>query len=128
MKHGLLFIMLLCCSLLTAQETRPSYCDEMPVSYDQVTPKGGSPRPKLPKFQTKAVSEYKVQVAILKFTNPEDFPFHSKLIARYRPCEEVWVVESRDMYRSRAEAERLQRELRNLGYNGAYVVEMIGYQ
>ncbi|RME94018.1 MAG: hypothetical protein D6772_15225 [Bacteroidetes bacterium] len=107
---------------------KPAYCDNLPVNYDQVTAKNVAPRPKLPKFGTQAVTEYKVQVAILKFTDPAEYPFHSKLLARYRPCEEVWVIESRETFKTKAEAQRLQRELQNVGYSSAYLVECIGYQ
>jgi hypothetical protein len=127
MKYLMLISLLLFGSnLLLAQ--KPAYCDEMPSSYEQVTARGGSARAKLPKFATRAVTEYKVQVAILKFTDPAEYPFHSKLVARYRPCEEVWVIESRETFKSRAEAQRLQAELRNVGYNSAYLVELVGYQ
>ena len=85
-------------------------------------------RPALPKFNTAAVTEYKVQVAILKFTHPKDYPFHKSLVARYRPCEQVWVVESRESFSSREEAEELQNELKRLGYRGAYLVELLGYE
>jgi hypothetical protein len=112
--------------LVTAQ--KPAYCDNMPASYDQTTSKGGSPRAKLPKFSTQAITEYKIQVAILKFTDPAEYPFHSKLVARYRPCEEVWVIESRESFKSRSEAQSLQAELRNAGYSSAYLVELVGYE
>jgi len=113
---------------LHAQETKPSYCDQLPVSYDQgTTTKEGSPRQPLPKFSTKPRTEHKVQVAILRDTDPSAYPFHSKLVARYRPCEQVWVIESRESFSSRAEAEKLRDELRNLGYSSAYITDIIGY-
>lgn len=110
---------------LTAQE-KPSYCDRLPVSYE----KGAtvSSRPSLPKFGTTPIKEYKIQVAILRQTSPEDYPFHEKLIARYRPCEQVWVIESREIFKDRRAADRLKEELVDLGYRGAYLVELIGYQ
>ncbi len=106
-----------------AQE-RPSYCDEIPVMYDKAI----SSRPALPRFETAPVTEYKVQVAILKYTHPKDYPFHKYLVARYRPCEQVWVVESKECFRSREEAEDMRAELIDLGYSGAYLVEVLGYE
>lgn len=108
---------------LLAQD-RPTYCDDVPVMYDKTV----SSRPALPKFDTAPVQEYKVQVAILKFTHPRDYPFHKTLVARYRPCEQVWVVESRESFSSRQKAEELQNELKRLGYRGAYLVELLGYE
>ena len=113
----------------TKTEERPTYCDELPVTYEKVAfRKGGDTRPSLPRFATTPTTEYKVQVAILKFTHPRDFPFHEKLVARYRPCEEVWVVESRESFPSKAEALKLAKELEKLGYRGAYITELVGYQ
>lgn len=109
---------------LAAQNDKPSYCDELPLTYS----KGASSRPSLPKFSTTPTLEYKVQVAILRNTDPSEYPFHEDLIARYRPCEEVWVIESRESYVSRSEALQLQNKLRQLGYRGAYLVEMMGYR
>ncbi len=121
-------IVLMYSANLNAQERRPSYCDELPVTYDKVaTTKGGSPRQPLPKFSTKPRTEHKVQVAILRNTDPSEYPFHSKLVARYRPCEEVWVVESRETFSSRAEAKKLQEELQNVGYKSAYITDLVGY-
>lgn len=109
---------------LSAQ-TRPAYCDQLPTTYE----KGAGPaRPSLPKFDTKSVAEYKVQVAILRNTDPSTYPFHSKLVARYRPCEEVWVIESRETFSTRAEANKMKAEMLNVGYRGAYVTEILGYQ
>ena len=109
-----------------AQENRPSYCDALPTTYE----KGGSrsSRSSLPKFGTTPTKEYKVQVAILRNTDPSDYPFHEKLVARYRPCEQVWVVESRESYSSLSTALKLRNELRSMGYSGAYLVELVGYQ
>lgn len=112
-------------ALLSGQDARPTYCDELPVTYS----KGAGPqRPSLPKFGTVPVPEYKVQVAILRFTDPSEYPFHNKLIARYRPCEEVWVIESRESFPDRSQALALREELRKVGYNSAYLVELMGYQ
>ena len=108
-----------------AQDIKPTYCDELPMSYE----KGAGPdRPSLPKFSTLPTTEYKVQVAILRFTSPEDYPFHSDLVARFRPCEQVWVVESRQSFTNRDEANVLRRKLDGLGYRGCYLVELVGYQ
>lgn len=118
-------------------QSRPSYCDGAPVAYDNAgLRKGvslagrgsGSSPVKLPQFNTDPTTEYKVQVAILRYSSPTDHPFHDSLVARYRPCEEVWVVESRNSYTSRTQAEKLKRDLIRLGYKGAYITELIGYQ
>lgn len=112
----------------TQGEERPAYCDELPVSYEKAAfARGGSQRSPLPKFATTPITEYKVQVAILRFTDPKDFPFHDKLIARYRPCEGVWVVESRDSFAEKEKAQKLQEELERLGYRGAYITELVAY-
>ncbi|WP_367388215.1 hypothetical protein [Lewinella sp. LCG006] len=130
MKH-LIYSLLIAISFgwtfeLSAQNERPAYCDQLPVTYS----KGGAAnsRPSLPKFSTTPTLEYKVQVAILRNTDPREYPFHEDLIARYRPCEEVWVIESRESFTSRSQAIQLQNKLRNLGYNGAYLIEMVGYK
>ncbi|MEZ4987257.1 MAG: hypothetical protein R2795_19810 [Saprospiraceae bacterium] len=107
-----------------AQEARPSYCDELPTDYS----KSASSRPSLPRFNTTPVPEYKVQVAILRHTDPHDYPFHPKLVARYRPCEQVWVIESRESFANKSDANKLKQELINAGYSGAYLIEMLGYQ
>ncbi|MEM6879198.1 MAG: hypothetical protein AAF544_11605 [Bacteroidota bacterium] len=116
---------------LSAQDARPPYCDELPSTYSRGVSiaQGGSPNaPELPRFATTPTREYKVQVAILRYTDPSEYPFHPSLVARYRPCEQVWVVESRESYASRSEAEALQRQLQNLGYEGAYLTELVAYQ
>lgn len=111
--------------ILGQAQERPSYCDEIPVMYD----KGAVVKPPaLPRFETAPVTEYKVQVAILKFTHPKDYPFHKYLVARYRPCEQVWVVETKECFRTRQEAEDMQSELKDLGYSGAYLVEVLAYE
>lgn len=111
---------------MNAQD-RPTYCDELPTSYEKGATRASS-RPSLPKFDTKPVSLYKVQVAILRNTDPSNYPFHSKLVARFRPCEEVWVIESRETFTTRAEANRLKAEMLNVGYPGSYVTTVMGYQ
>lgn len=73
-------------------------------------------------------TEYKVQVAILRYTDPTEYPFHSSLVARYRPCEEVWVVESRESFPDKTQAKKLQGELKSLGYDNAFITELVGYQ
>lgn len=133
MRTTTIIIFILCiplfCMSQAQTEDRPTYCDELPVTYEKTAfRRGGTRRTSLPKFQTQAVKEYKVQVAILRFTDPKDFPFHPKLVARYRPCEEVWVVESRESYPDKANAQKLQSELERLGYRGAYITELIAYQ
>lgn len=110
--------------VLSYAQDKPTYCDEIPVMYDKTV----ASRPALPRFSTTPVTEYKVQVAILKFTHPRDYPFHQKLVARYRPCEQVWVIESKKICKTRAEAESLKGELRDLGYSGAYIIEILGYE
>ncbi len=120
----------------TPNDERPNYCDDLPVSYESaLARKGGSTsssadggsRSSLPRFATAPTIEYKVQVAILRFTDPKDYPFHSKLVARYRPCEEVWVVESRESFSDKNDAQKLQAELERLGYRGAYITELVAY-
>ncbi len=123
-----LFLILLCAFpvFLFAQTTKPAYCNDLPAEYD--TRSGSTKRGSLPRFGTVAVVEYKVQVAILRNSHPADYPFHKSLIARYRPCEEVWVVESREAFEKKAEADRLKKDLINLGYKGAYITQLVGYQ
>ncbi len=110
--------------VFTFAQAKPTYCDEIPVMYDKTV----ASRPALPRFSTTPVTQYKVQVAILKFTHPSDYPFHKKLVARYRPCEQVWVIESKKICSSRLEAESLKDELRILGYTGAYITEILAYE
>ncbi|MEL6142822.1 MAG: hypothetical protein AAFQ37_08105 [Bacteroidota bacterium] len=127
--HLLLFFCLTISVGLSAQTEKPAYCDNFPTTYGNVvTPPGGSVAPPLPRFATTPTKEYKVQVAILRESDPNSFPFHPLLVARYRPCEQVWVVESRDSYANRADADNLQKRLVDLGYQGAYITELIGYQ
>jgi hypothetical protein len=118
------------------EQGKPEYCDELPVSYENAlarkggTPssqEGGSSASSLPRFATSPITEYKVQVAILRFTDPKDYPFHEKLVARFRPCEQVWVVESRESFSNKSDARKLQAELEKLGYRGAYITELVAY-
>jgi len=125
MKPFYILLLFLVPCLVSAQEQpKPTYCDEIPVMYDKTV----ASRPALPKFNTTPAIEYKVQVAILKFTHPKDYPFHKKLVARYRPCEQVWVIESKKICKTRSEAESLKNELRDLGYSGAYIIEILGFE
>ncbi|MCP9236174.1 hypothetical protein [Lewinella sp. JB7] len=110
---------------LVAQEAKPAYCEEAPATYG--TP-GGEAAPSLPKFATTPTREYKVQVAILRYTDPAEYPFHPSLVARYRPCEQVWVVESRQSFVDREEAVALQETLREAGYAGSYITDLVAYQ
>ena len=133
MKNLLIFLCCLLPVVAFSQETKPAYCNELPVSYEKGawSAKGGkvvSKKPSLPKFKTTPVKEYKVQVAILKFTSPENYPFHESLIARHRPCEEVWVIETKESFKTRAEADRFKNKLKKLGYTGAYLIEMVGWE
>lgn len=105
-------------------QVRPSYCDELPTSFDQINNSNKA----LPRFATRAIIEYKVQVALLRFTDPSSYPFHPTLIARYRPCEQVWVVESRQTFKDKKNAQRLRYELERIGYEGAYITELIAYE
>ena len=112
---------------------KPAYCNELPEMYDKsgarimVANEGGG-RTSLPRFASRAVKEYKIQCAILRKTHPANYPFHPYLTARWRPCEEVWVIESRKSFKNRNEADQHRKELQDLGYGGAYIVEMIGYE
>lgn len=122
-----LIILTLCAFplLLSAQTDKPAYCNDLPAEYDA---RGAKKKGSLPKFGTVAVVEYKVQVAILKNSHPADYPFHKSLVARYRPCEEVWVVESRNAFESKSQAESLKKDLIRLGYRGAYITQLVGFQ
>ena len=108
----------------TQVATKPSYCEELPIEYSG---KGPTPPP-LPVFPTTAVVKYKVQVAILRRTHPMQHPFHKSLVARYRPCEEVWVVESKDTWATKAEADAMKKQLATLGYKDCFVTEVISYE
>jgi hypothetical protein len=130
MKWLFLFVLLMGLVIQAPAQVRikkpTSACGEPTSMYTRgAAPTSGSP---LPKFTTQPVREYKVQVALLRNTTPEDFPFHESLVARWRPCEEAWVVESRQSFASRQEAVRLRERLRRMGYSGAFLVELVGYQ
>ncbi len=125
-------LLFLSCSLTAFSQpegVKPPYCEEGPNVYGNVAAlPGGSPVTPLPRFTTTPIKEYKIQVAILKYTDPSEYPFHPSLVARYRPCEQVWVVESRKSFANRADAVALQNELKALGYDGAYITDLIAYQ
>ncbi len=114
-------------SPLVAQDTapKPSYCEEAPATYGSP---GDDSAPSLPKFSTTPTKEYKVQVAILRYTDPSEYPFHPTLVARFRPCEQVWVVESRESFTNREDAVALQETLKEAGYGGSYITDLIAYQ
>lgn len=130
MKWLFLFVLLMGLTLQSSAQVRikkpTSACGEPTSMYTRgAPPTSGSP---LPKLTTKPVREYKVQVALLRNTTPEDFPFHESLVARWRPCEEAWVVESRQSFANRQEAVQLRERLKRLGYTGAFLVELVGYR
>ena len=128
MKNVLTLLLLLVAGALVAQAEKPPYCDEGPATYGAVAAlPGGSTPPPLPRFNTAATPEYKVQVAILRYTDPTEYPFHPDLVARYRPCEQVWVVESRESWPNRADAVAMQSKLKELGYSGAYITDLMAY-
>ena len=56
------------------------------------------------------------------------FCVHLVLRAIYRPCEEVWVVESKQSFKSKNEALQLRDKLKKLGYDGAYLIEMVAWE
>ena len=126
-----ILLVLICCSpiFLFAQTQKPAYCNDFPDEYS-TTAKGvkTAKRTSLPRFGTEPITEYKIQVAILRNSHPADYPFHKSLVARFRPCEEVWVVESRETFTNRREADRLKRDLIAMGYKGAYITELVGFQ
>lgn len=129
MKNLYVLLLLLVSSALFAQAEKPPYCEEGPATYGAVAAlPGGSTPPPLPRFTTTPTPEYKVQVAILRYTDPTEYPFHSDLVARYRPCEQVWVVESRQSFANRSEAVAMQNKLKGLGYSGAYITDLVAYQ
>lgn len=128
MKNLFVLLLLFVAGALVAQAEKPPYCDEGPATYGSVAAlPGGSTPPPLPRFTTVPTPEYKVQVAILRYTDPSEYPFHPDLVARYRPCEQVWVVESRESWSSREEAAAMQSKLKALGYSGAYITDLIAY-
>ena len=100
----------------------PTYCADSPETYSNEAAVA------LPKFSTTPTREYKVQVAILRTTDPSEYPFHPTLVARYRPCEQVWVVESRESFTNREDAVALQGQLEDAGYTGSYITDLVAYQ
>ena len=128
MKFLLTVLLVFTTLLLSAQTEKPPYCEEGPATYGSVAAIPGGTPPPLPRFTTAPTKEHKVQVAILRYTDPSEYPFHPSLVARYRPCEQLWVVESRESFPDRADAVALQSKLKGLGYSGAYITELIGYQ
>ena len=111
------------------EQPKPAYCDEpaAPLQARSV-PVGGSPVPALAQYPTLPTVCYKVQVAILRQSNPFNFRFHPSLTARWRPCEEVWVVESKDTFCNREEAEQFQERLKELGYMDTFLTQLVTYQ
>lgn len=103
---------------------KPAYCDQ-PTEYSNLPPPARKP---LPEFATQSKLEYRVQVAVLRNTDPRNFHFHSSLIARYQPCEEVWIVESRASFANKLDAERLRQELKKLGYPDPYITTLVTYE
>ena len=133
MRYLILCIFAVTFTTLTAQTTaqnepKPSYCEEAPSTYGKAGVPGGESAPSLPKFSTTPTTEYKVQVAILRYTDPSEYPFHPTLVARYRPCEQVWVVESRESFTDRDDAVALQKTLEDAGYGGSYITDLVAYQ
>ena len=137
MKQAVLFLILLAPVFAFAQvqtqaeidqieaQPKPSYCDEPVMAATTSAAPGGSPMPQYPALASIC---YKVQVAILRETSPYDFAFHPSLTARWRPCEEVWVVETKETYCNKNEAESAKGRLKELGYPGAFLTKMVGYQ
>jgi len=128
MKNVLTLLLLSAGLVLSAQVEKPAYCEEGPVVYGSFPAIQGATRPPLPRFLTTPTKAYMVQVALLRYTDPSEYPFHPSLVARYRPCENLWVVESRDSFIDRAEAVRLREELKVAGYGGAFITDLIAYQ
>jgi hypothetical protein len=128
MKQLFTLLVLFATVTLSAQVEKPPYCEEGPATYGSVAAIPGATAPPLPRFATTPTTEYKVQVAILRYTDPSEYPFHPSLVARYRPCEEVWVVESRESFADRAKAVKLQNELKVAGYGGSYITDLVAYQ
>ena len=128
MKNTFTLLLLLVAGSLFAQAEKPAYCEEGPATYGSVAALPGGSPPPLPKFNTTPTKEFKIQVAILRYTDPTEYPFHEDLVARYRPCEQVWVVESRESFADRNQAVAMQKKLQDLGYGGAYITDLVGYQ
>ena len=116
MKSLFLFFFLTVSAAIYAQSAssaikpKPSYCNEPPEAYDS----------------RKNASA--VKPAALPKTDPTKYPFHRSLVARYQPCEEVWIVESKQSFRNRQDAEKLRAELAKMGYGGAYITTLVGYE
>ena len=130
MKNLLALLFCLSTGVLVAQAAKPAYCNEAVNTYGSVVgidEEAATPAA-LPSFASLPTTEFKVQVAILRYTDPTEYPFHSSLVARYRPCEEVWVIESRESFADRADAEDLQNDLQQVGYDNAFITELVGYQ
>lgn len=116
--------------------SRPAYCDEpLPDEFTErgvgaPTVVGGSPtaHSALRRFPTKPIICYKVQVAIFRQTDPFTHPMHQSLHARWRPCEEVWVVESKRTFCDRRDAEEFKKEMDRIGYKGAYITQLVSYE
>lgn len=111
------------------QMPKPAYCDEpAPMAARAAVPVGGSPTPTMAEYPTLPTVCYKIQVAILRQSNPYNFRFHPSLMARWRPCEQVWVVESKNTFCDRAEAEAFQARLAELGYTDTFLTQLVTYQ
>ena len=133
MRYLIVCLFALASTAATAQtdaptEPKPSYCEEAPATYGEAGVPGGANAPSLPKFSTTPTTEYKVQVAILRYTDPAEYPFHPTLVARYRPCEQVWVVESRESFKNREDAVALKETLEEAGYGDSYITDLVAYQ
>jgi hypothetical protein len=129
MKRLVVAIILFCSCLVAGwAQDRPAYCDDVPQEYAKGVKVAQKKRGKLPKFDTEVATFYKVQVAILRNSDPRDYPFHASLVARFRPCEQVWVIESKKTFDTRKAAEKEKAQLRKLGYSGSYVIPIVGYQ
>lgn len=129
MKHVLILLLLALAGpqILFCQSPvrpKPAFCDQ-PTDYNY-QPKGA--KKPLPDFHTQTQVEYRVQVAVLRNSDPRDFHFHKSLVARYQPCEEVWIVESRQTFMDKLSAERLKQELIRLGYPDPYITTLVTYQ
>jgi hypothetical protein len=105
-------------------QPKPAYCDEPPAMARSVV--GGAPP--IPRFPTLPTVCYKIQVAILRKNSPFEFRFHPSLVARWRPCEEVWVVESKETFCDRQEAERFRDNCKQMGYVDAFITQLVTYQ
>ena len=107
-------------------QPKPSYCFA-PVQATARSAPASAATP-FPEYPSLASICYKVQVAILREKDPTTYAFHPSLTARWRPCEEVWVVETKETYCNKNEAESAKGRLKELGYPGAFLTKMVGYQ